>query len=84
MGVNIGSYVHIGKNSIISQSCVIKDCCYILPGSVIMPDTVIPPFSVVSGYPAKKVAEWPPSAMHLMIDATISYYENYLPNENKK
>lgn len=49
-----------------------------------MQDTVIPPFSVVGGYPAKKVAEWPPSAMQLMIDATTNYYDNYLPNENNK
>jgi carbonic anhydrase/acetyltransferase-like protein (isoleucine patch superfamily) len=41
VGVNIGSYVHIGKNSIISQSCVIKDCCHILPNSVVMVNLAI-------------------------------------------
>uniref|UniRef100_A0A915D2F8 Uncharacterized protein n=1 Tax=Ditylenchus dipsaci TaxID=166011 RepID=A0A915D2F8_9BILA len=43
-----------------------------------------PPFSVVSGNPAKIVGEWPPSAMQLMIDATTSFYANYLPKDVKK
>ncbi|KAI1718114.1 dynactin subunit 5 [Ditylenchus destructor] len=84
VGVHIGSYVHIGKNSIISQSCVIKDCCQILPNSVVMPDMVIPPFSVVGGNPAKKIGELPPSTMQLMIQATTSHYQNYLPKDTKK
>lgn len=42
---SIGSYVHIGKNSVIGRRCIIMDCSYILPNSVIPPETVIPPFS---------------------------------------
>lgn len=39
----VGSFVHIGQNSIVGQNCVVKDCCFIQPDSVLMPDTVVPP-----------------------------------------
>jgi dynactin-5 len=42
---SIGSYVHIGKNSVIGRRCMIMDCSYILPNSVIPPETVIPSYS---------------------------------------
>ena len=42
---SIGSYVHIGKNSVIGRRCIIMDCSYILPNSVIPPETVIPSYS---------------------------------------
>lgn len=43
----------------------------------------MPPFSVVSGNPAKRIGEWPPSAVQLMIDATNTLYKNYLPEESR-
>jgi len=42
---SIGSFVHIGKNSVIGRRCIIMDCSYILPNSVIPPETVIPSYS---------------------------------------
>lgn len=41
---SIGSFVHIGKNSVIGRRCIIMDCSYILPNSVIPPETVIPSY----------------------------------------
>ncbi|KAH7732014.1 dynactin 5 [Aphelenchoides avenae] len=77
--VAVGSYVHIGKNVTIGQSCVIKDCCEIRPNSVVPADTVIPPFSIVAGNPAKVIGELPEQTVQLMIHATKSFYDNYLP-----
>ncbi|KAL3095422.1 hypothetical protein niasHS_007521 [Heterodera schachtii] len=65
----VGSFVHIGQNSIVGQNCVVKDCCFIQPDSVLMPDTVVPPFSIVGGNPARVLAEWPPTCQSLMVDA---------------
>ena len=42
---SIGSFVHIGRNSVIGRRCIIMDCSYILPNSVIPPETVIPSYS---------------------------------------
>ena len=42
---SIGSYVHIGRNSVIGRRCIIMDCSYILPNSVVPPETVIPSYS---------------------------------------
>jgi len=83
IAVSVGSYVHIEKNSVIGQSCAIKDCCHILKGSVVMPDTIIPPFSIVSGNPARIIGELTPSTLQLMTEATINFYESYIPNESK-
>jgi dynactin-5 len=92
---SIGSYVHIGKNSVIGRRCIIMDCSYILPNSVIPPETVIPSYSefieefvfcleffvlaVYGGSPAAFVEDFPETAKELMVDVTQSFYQNFKP-----
>lgn len=47
------------------------------------PFQIIPPFSIVAGNPAKVVGELTPSTLQLMTEATINFYECYIPSENK-
>ncbi|CAF1349179.1 unnamed protein product [Didymodactylos carnosus] len=76
---SIGSYVHIGRNSVIGRRCILMDCCVILPNSVIPPETVVPSFTVYGGSPACFIEEFPETAKELMIDVTQSFYQNFKP-----
>ncbi|MFH4978106.1 hypothetical protein AB6A40_004815 [Gnathostoma spinigerum] len=79
MAAQIGSFVHIGKEAIVGRSAVLKDCVEVRPGTVVPPDAVIPPFSVVAGNPGKIVDDLPECTQELMIQATRSFYDNFLP-----
>ncbi|CAH1273064.1 dynactin subunit 5 [Branchiostoma lanceolatum] len=75
----IGSYVHIGRNSVIGRRCVLKDCSAIAPNTVLPPETVVPPFTVFSGSPGLYAGELPECTQDLMIDLTRNYYQHFLP-----
>lgn len=83
MASQIGSYVHIGRNSIIGRNVVLKDCVQILPDSVVPQDAIIPPFSIVGGNPATVVGELPSMTQDLMIQANKSFYENFISSAKK-
>ncbi len=63
----------------IGRKTIVKDCAAILDGSVVAPETVIPPFAVFGGSPAKCVGELPECTQDLLVDATVSYYQHFVP-----